>query len=633
MAIGTLLEADSDETNLVDSTVQLLMSQHIEYEKRVHHLRKLRFMKLRGSAPKAFQKVLSGGIRSPLSYRLVQTAVGMICKERPSYKRLPLNKDDRDAASRLQSSVDPLMQDLERLSRKPLYWHIVDALVADGRTVVKNYRDAWSGFPEQGDEEDDAAYNQRVAQFVMQGTNHPLRMRTVDTLNFKVPPVDYDPPFVLESGLRPTMGVMQSFGLKFGVNNKFETLPDATAFNYLELPNGVPPTVPVEELWMPDCVYVRIAGQVFKSENDLGFIPYVWSSGETSSNPDVSLQNLSILYPFAGVEPWLNTMLSVLASWGVIGGTPILYTSRKIPPQAGGVPDVQPSLGDIPLGKRIDLGVGGEIGFVQPPPVGREVLEFVQFLVQFLDRAGLPEVAYGALGSRTPGTSFQGALEQALAKVNPVVSSAERVMAENAIMQWRIVESIGKPMVVTGMGVQPKSLFKRKTLGRFIIDPRDIHGYYDLHARIPVGNTQDQISKGMHAAFMRDKKLWTRDRAMEYAGVEDPWDEYKGIMRDTLEESPLVQQITLQQALQQEPELAARADALAQQGIDVNALLLGMQPGATPQGAPVPGFGGAAGTPQPAGSAPAPARGGRPTGSPKRPGGTRQNRQGSRGHG
>lgn len=621
MPISKLEPASAAERNVVDSTIQGLLQQNQEYERKVHALRKLRFMKGRTAAPKPFQRVLAGGLRSPMSYRLVQTVVGMICRERPQYKRIPLDKDDRDAASRLQASADPLIQDLERLARKPLYWHFEDALVADGRAVMKGYRDAWTGFPQPHDDEEDEDYNRRVAAFVMAGSSHPLRMRVIDTLQFKVPQTDYEPPYVLETGKRPILGVMDSFGLKFGTNNKLVTHDGATAFHSLELPSGIGPTMDVEELWMNDCVYVRIGGDVYKADNDLGFIPYEWTSGETSSHPDLALQNLSILYPFAGIEPWLNTMLTVLASWGIIGGTPILWTSRKLPPGSGSVPDTAPNLSEIPLGKRIDLGVGGEIGFVQPPPVGREVLEFIQFLVQFLDRAGLPEVAYGAVGTRTPGTAFQGALEQALSKVNPIVSSSERAWASIVQMQWRMVEAMGKPMIVTGTGPSPSDLFKRKRLGRFVIDPKDIHGYYDLHAKIAVGNTQDAISKGMHAKFMRDSKLWSRDRAMEFSGVEDPWEEFKTISRDTLEESPLIQQITLMEALKQEPEIAARAGELEAQGVDI----LGMLTAAV-QG----GSGG--GSPAPAGGAPAPKRGGKPTGSPKRPGGPRQNTQGSRGH-
>lgn len=627
---GPLTEADATEKNLVDSTIQQLNATYLESERKIHQLRKLRFMKTQTRAPKPFQRVVGGGIRSPLSYRLVQTVVGMICKERPHFKRIPRNSSDRAGASALQMSADPMLQDLERIARRPLYYQAVDALVADGRSIIKCYRDAWHGFPDQIEGEDDPGYNRRVAEFVMSGAQHPLRQRQVDALNFKTPLTDYDPPYVMEAGKRATLAVAKAYGLNFGINNKIETMPEGTAFHTLELPSGIPPTIDVEELWMDDCVYVRIAGKVFKADNDLGFKPYVWGSGETSSHPDPSLNSLSILYPFAGIEPWLNTMLTVLASWGVIGGTPILFTSRKIPPGAGGVPDVQPTLSDIPLGKRIDLGMGGEIGFVQPPPVGREVLEFIQFLVDFLDRAGLPQLAYGSIGTRTPGTAFQGALEQAIAKVNPITSSAENMMAEVVKMQWRIIEQLGQPMYVTGIGMSPGILGKRKSLSRYVIKPSDIGGYYDLHAKIRVGNTQDVISRGMHAAFMRSHKLWSRDRAMEYADVDDPFDEYKTIMRDTMEESPVIQEIMIAEALKQEPEIMARAQNLQDQGVPIMEML-GMAQGASDEPTPHTSGGGGGGA-QPAGSAPAPKRGGKPKGSPKRPGGTRQNAQGSRGH-
>jgi len=630
---------------MVNTAIQDLNRTYLEYERKVHQLRKLRFMKTRASAPKPYQRVLSGGLRSPLSYRLVQTVVGMITKDRPSYKRLPLDNDDKPRAARLAAAADPLMQDLERIAHKPLYEQFVDAVVADGRGIMKCYRDVWQGFPSKESDEEDKAYNKRVAEFVMRGACHPLRMRLVDNLNFKVPLVDYEPPYVLEQGKRPTVDVANTFGLRIGVNNRVTLLPQETAFHRLELPTGIAPVVDVEELWMDDYKYVRMMGQVYKQENELGFKPYVWTAGETSSHPDPSLSNLSILYPYAGIEPWLNTMLSVLAAWGVIGGTPILYTSRKLPPGMGAMPDTMPQLSDIPLGKRIDLGVGGEIGFVQPPPVGREVLEFIQFLTDFLDRAGLPGMAYGNIGTRTPGTAFQGALEQAIAKVNPVTEATERAMAEIVKMHWRMVESIGMPVVVTGLGVRPSNLVRRRSLGRFVVDPKDINGYYDLHAKIRVGNTQDLISRGMHAAFMKAHKLWSRDRAMEFADVDDPNREYQDIMRDTLEESPLVQQLILQQALEQEPELAQRAAQLQGQGIDIGALLTGIPSGGAPGTAGVPNTppgAGTTGSPT-AGGVPttggigggqgtAPRRGGKPSGSPKNPGGPRQNRAGTRGH-
>lgn len=651
MSIGTLTRATVAESNHINSVIQDLNRQYIETAKKIHAVRKLRFMKSDPSAPRAYQKVLAGGLRSPLSYRLVQTVTGMITKDRPTYRRVPRNTHDRESASRLQASADPMMQDLERIARKPLYYNFVDALVADGRGIMKCYRDAWNGFPVKAAETDDGAYNKMVADFVSTGNTHPLRMRQVDALNFMTPTTDYDPPYVMEAGKRPTLGVCQAYGIKFGTNNRIEMMPDATAFHAYELPRGIAPTIDVEEIWRDDEVYIRIGtaqagGQVFKAKNDMGFKPYVWAFGETSSHPDPSLQGLSILYAYAGIEPWLNTMLTVLASWGVIGGTPILYTSRKLPPGATSLPDVGVQMGEIPLGKRIDLPPGGEIGFVQPPPVGREVLEYIKFLVDFLDRAGLPNLAYGSIGTRTPGTAFQGALEQAIARVNPIVNSAEAALCDIIKMQWQIVEQIGKPLYMTGTGIQPSSKLKRRSLGRFVIDPADIGGYYDLHAKIRVGNTQDLISRGMHAAFMKNQGLWSRDRAMEYSDVDSPFDEYKFIMRDRLEESPLIQQMTLMEALQEEPEFVARTQELAAQGIDVQSLLLNTgAPGGVAAMAQATGGSGQIKsravtgsstppkpTPKGAGPQAAPAHGGKPAGSPKRPGGPRQ-AQGSRGHG
>lgn len=625
---GTLTEASETDTNIVNASIQNLNSTYLEYERRIHHLRKLRFMKLRTATPKAFQGVVAGGIRSPLSYRLVQSIVGMICKERPSFKRVPRSRNERDSASRLQGAADPLLQDLERIARRPLMNQAVDALVADGRSVVKCYRDVWGGFPDQLEGEMDDKYNARVAQFVISGASHPLRMKLIDNLNFKIPLTDYDPPYVMEGGKRPTLAVCEAYNLKFGTNNRLETLPQGTAFHTLELPSGIAPTIDVEEIWLDDRAYVRIGGKVFETPNDLGFKPYVWSIGETSSHPDPALNTLSVLYPLAGIEPWLNTMLTVLASWSIIGGTPILYTSRKLSPGGGNVPDVTPQLTEIPLGKRVDLGPGGEIGFVTPPSVGREVLEFINFLVDFMDRAGLPELAYGSIGTRTPGTAFQGALEQALSRVHPITNASEGLLADIVKMQWRIVENLGYPVHVTGIGMQGNFMRKRKELGRYVINPKDIDGYYDLHAKLKVGNTQDLVVKGTHADFMHKAGLWSRERAMEFSEVDDPFQEYKDIMANQMEQSPLVMNAMMSELMEQEPEIMQRALALQGQGVDIMAMLTGQSDG-SPAGAQS-GAGGGGGSG--GGGMPAPRRGGRPSGSPKNPGGPRKAKQGSRGH-
>lgn len=614
------IKATSEESNWVGSELMQLRAYYDEAFKTIHYIRRMRFMRLKSNAPRPFQRVMGRGLQSPFSYRLVQTAVGMIGKERPKFTRMPRTNgsNEREAASRLQRSADPLLQSFEQAARRPLLWQLYDQAIGDGRAHIKVMKDVWSGFPVKSDTEEEKKYNQRVADFVMRSSNHPLRSRLVDPLNMLIPPTEFDPPYIIEQGKRPLLATMNKLGLRFGTNNSLVYNPDTLAHPVLELPRSIPATVDVEELWTDDYCFVRIAGQdIIKYENDLGFIPYVNIMGEVSSLNDPSLQSLSILYPYQGIEPWLATLMSTMAAWSILGGTPILWTSRR--PYQGAPPPNDMVLSEIPLGKRVDLGTGGEIGFVQPPPIGREVLEFLNTLVGFLDRAGITPLASGILGSRTPGTAFNAAIEAATGKLKVVADNLEYGISDWVKMSWRVIEKLNQPIVVTGIGLQSKGIMGRRMApGRFIIDPKDIDGYYDLNCELTVTGLQDTISKGMHSAFMKSHKLWSRDRAMRFAGVDDPWEEFKLTLRDDLEESPLVKTQILQEALQADPELAQRAQALAAQGIDVGELLTGAPgvPGASGGGGQ---YGGA---PQPRGG-PAPQAGGRPTGSPRRPGGTR----------
>jgi len=621
------------EKNFVDQNLTYLRGYYDEQFKMIHQLRRLRFMRLKAKAPQAFQRIVAKGLHSPLSYRLVQTVTGLICKERPRFERQPVDKTDRDAASRLQQAADPLLQTYEHCARQPLFWMMGDSLVGDGRCFPKIERHVWAGYPTKLSDQTDEQYNNTVAQFIASGSNQPLRMRLVDPLNMLIPPEQYEPSFMIEQGKRPLVSTLRALNMQMDAHKNIVPLPEGRPFPLLELPAGINPAVDVEELWTPEFVFVRVGGQLLKFENDLHLIPYVDIYGEVSANMDPAVHSLSILYPFQGIEPWLNTLLGTLAAWSVIGAVPIMYTSRT--PGAGGAAgDTPANVQEIPLGKRIDLGVGGQAGFLQPPPVGREVLEFIQLLVTFLDRAGITPLASGIMGTRTPGTAFDAAMEMAMSKLTPLVSNLERGLADIVAMSWKITEDVVKqPIWVTGMGLQKgrMGIGRRMRQGRYVIDPKDIHGYYDVKATLTTQSLQSLISKGMHAAFMRAHNLWTRDRAMRFSGVDDPWDEYLGTLRDRLEESPEIVQHIMQQALQEEPELAKISAELGAQGVDIQGLVasLGGAPGAVPGnlpgGAPagIAGGGGTfGGAPQPRGQ-PAPGAGGRSRGSPRRPGGTR----------
>jgi hypothetical protein len=485
----------------------------------------------------------------------------------------------------------------------------------------------WEGFPIQEEGEANKDFNARVDSFLSTTSAQPFRVQLVDALNFMPCREEWDVPYVIEQGWRSTPKTLERFGLAYdGAKHLHtqKTLPKGKSYAQLTMPSGVGPTIPVEEIWTEDTVYLRINGEHWKMENPMGFIPYVWRMGEQTSIPDPALEGVSSIFPFVGIEPWLNTTLSVIAAWAILGSTPILWTARDASVQAS--PTSKAPISDIPLGKRIDLGPGGKIGFVEPPGVGREVIEFANTLMNFYERAGITPLARGLIGTRTPGLTLSAALEAATDKLRPTIFSLEDGTTELVQKIWRITdEVIKKPVAVTGTGfvAGPLGIGKKETRARFIIDPKDINGYYDLNSKVKLANLQDVVSQGMHSAFMVGHKLWSKERGMRFSGVDDPFDEVKQILREEFRDDPMVKQILKENALAEEPELAAMLQQLIMRGQEEMA---NMDASANPENTGEEGsvYGGAE---QPRGG-PAPMSGGREAGSPRRPTGPRPAAQG-----
>ncbi len=331
----------------------------------------------------------------------------------------------------------------------------------------------------------------------------------------------------------------------------------------------------VEEVWTEEFIFYRLGNMgTVKFRNDFGFIPYAWANGETSSHNDPALEGLSVIFPMLGLEPWVQMLMGVLASWSIIGGTPILKitTDASVQNAGGG------AVSDIPLGKQVDLGPGKDMSFVVPPPVGREVLEFINLLIDFIDRAGITPLASGNIGTRTPGMTFAAALEAAAGKLLPLQANLESVFSEVVRMSWMTIDKVIKqPIHVTGSGLVEGGALrgKRKGRGRFIIDPKDINGYYDVAATLKMETLQDEITKGTHAAFMNAHNLWGRRRAMKFSGVDDIEEEEEDIAVDELMQTPLMKAQVVQRAMSESPEMQKMAAELEEQGVDITELLTG----------------------------------------------------------
>ena len=627
----------TSECAWADTAIKDNRALYRERHKIMHNLRVMRLLRTKSVAPGPMQKYLAEGIKVPIGYRLVQSIVGRMNAERPIFERIPRRPREKDDAMMLANSADPMLQTFEQLAHRPLLLHLYDQLVGDGFGVVKMRRIPWQGYPIQQEGQSDKDYNKAVAEFVVNAGDQPMRAQLVDPLNFMPSREEWDAAFVIEQGKRNVSSFLRQNRLTLGVNNRLLKIPDGEPYPELELPSGMRPQDEIVEIWTPESVFIRIgtSGKSYlKFPNDVtgdGLLPYAWGSGESTSLRDPAADAMSVLFPIAALEPWVNLMLTTMAAWSIIGGTPILYTSRQAVANAPIVSQI--GLAEIPLGKRIDLGTGGQIGFVSPPSVGREVVEFVRLLLDFVDRAGLAPMTEGLIGTRTPGLTFSSAMEAALSKLKPLLSNAEGILAQWVKICWKIVEDIDAPIYVNGMGFRKgRGGSGRETqLGRYVIDPRHIDGYYDIHAKLKMSSLQDLITQGMHGAFMKAHGLWAEDRSMRFAGVDDPSSERREINRDKARSLPIVFMHSLQEAIKEDPNLQKLATDLEAQGVDMATLLTNAAFGGgqveTDVLGDLGGEGGGTygGAPQPRGGA-APQAGGSPAGMPSRPRGPRKNK-------
>jgi hypothetical protein len=119
------------------------------------------------------------------------------------------------------------------------------------------------------------------------------------------------------------------------------------------------------------------------------------------------------------------------------------------------------------------------------------------------------------------------------------------------------------------------------------------------------------MTRGQHATFMVGHQLWSEERGMLYAGVDNPIEERLELLKDWVRKTPLYKRQALEAALAQDPELQAVVQQSEQQGVDIFGLgdvqpppegIMGgeqtnvsAQPGSTPtaggmiRGAPAPG--------------------------------------------
>lgn len=613
----------SQEEKLVQDTVVAQRKVYQEYITVTKHLRRIRALRLDTRTPRAFQRIIGKGVRAPLAWSIVQTINGMVAKSPPMFTRTPLNSGQKDRAARLASTCWPLLQTYSRMAHKDLFYGMADQLAGDGKGVVKLQRKMMKEYPDREQFKtdggyDDVAYNQACRVFLSQPEHNPLRISLTDPTTFW-PDRAFEPTYVVEAGNRPLLSTLKALGLKMGVNNTIlEDVPQGGTVSEEMLPSGFSPTARIEELWTEDFCYFQIDGKVLKFKNEFGFIPYAWRAGMSTSIPDPVMESVSAVFPFYDLEPHLNTLLTSIVSWSILGGMPTAIIETA--PNAGVAPGQEVPPSDIPLGQMVQLAPGRKFYYAAPPPIGDSVVQAVNMILSFYERAGVTQAARGIIGSRTPGLTFSSALEAASDMLLPITHSLEGLCEDITRMTWKAVEKLNMPLYVTGEELIEGT--GRRQLSQHRITPSLIGKYYDIHCEIRPSSTQDSVQKGMHAAFMNQHQMWSQERAMNYSGVENPTAERLELLKDKIRNTPLYQQMAMKAALSDDPEAQQMVADAEAQGEDLLGLLEeGDAGGGGGENGSLPG-GQIRGLPARAG-------GGREAGSARRPTGPRPVSQGS----
>lgn len=544
--------------------LQVVESQKTLYRRQENifkHIRKMRTLQIDTRTPRSFQRLIGQGVRAPISYSLVQTINGMMAKGTPHFHRKPINPRQQDAAEKLAATCWPLLQTYSKMMRKDYVYAVTDQLVGDGRSVIKIRRQMDKTYPDQIQGEPDRDYMARVKIYMDTPGKSLFRMSLIDPAVFK-PDLSEEPSYVVETGKRSLQPFLFALGLELGVNNAL--LPAGPTFSIQMQPQGSNITAQIDEIWTDEFVYFDIDGNFIKYENEFGFIPYAWHDGMTSSIPDPSYQAQSVAFPYFAMEPYLNTLLTAGLSWTLMAGMPTAVVETAPGP---GVRDEEAKSTDLPLGQMVSLKPGQKFSYAVPPPLGPAWSEMIKTFMGLFDRSGVTQLARGEIGTRMPGLTFTNALDTASDLFTPVKTGLASMLEETCILTWKAIEKFNMPMWVTGQELIQGT--GRKVYSRYQITPAMIRGNYDLHCQVEPQSDAQLMTRGQHSAFMQEHQLWSTERAMLYAGVDNPIEERLELLKDFVRSTPLYKRQALEAALADDPELQAVVQQSEQQGIDI----------------------------------------------------------------
>ncbi len=361
----------------------------------------------------------------------------------------------RDAANIAERADSAMLERMNKEAGTDITYQLAAGLVRDGESVltVLHRPDAWARFPKRLPDEDADAYTERAASY-KRGVDLPIVWRSVDRLSLVFENGEYGNAWAIDYGefARPYLRKLYGYS-----DDRVE--PDSSLEGH-PLPEGLRATstgVRVRlQFWTEDEWHVIVDGMEVpgwpKPNPYRPFLPYFRAKAYDSE---------SLLYSLLFLVPRLDELLTMKLNWGILGA----YPSAVIKQAPTNIPTlVDGPMGDSGLlaktkprqviwipGKSIHLAPGEELGFMAPPPIGKDLNDLIILFKSMIDIAGIPSVMRGISGPGDSGYLANQMRDAVMMAFRMAVLALQR-QHEQAMefTHWLISNKVRQPVYVFG---------------------------------------------------------------------------------------------------------------------------------------------------------------------------------------
>lgn len=284
-----------------------------------------------------------------------------------------------------------------------------------------------------------------------------------------------------------------------------------------------------------------LADGIVLHEQDMGYdrLPYFPFFGIATASASPQFEAQGVAEDIIGYAPALDFLLTLRQNWGYIAGYAMMLYRRQMP--AGGVsgtpgvvPDVEAAIKALEVspvapiefepGVAKELLAGEDLSWMQPPPVGADLAQMPQILLELMREASIvPDVLRGKIEPNTPAYSSAQGLAAATRNIDPITDNHSLALTQLVqFLLWLIEHKHADAIYVDSpTQAEGKRVIGKKTRLR----PEDIAGNYGVSVEITTLSQDRMIQLGQFLAQMQAQGAISmkelRQRGLQYQAPEE----------------------------------------------------------------------------------------------------------------